>query len=126
MHQWAEGHEEETGHDKEHRTSAGYLSCYRLPRSLSGSHGLHSGHRKDPETGSNKGRRNGIHAQPDGQGIRDWTTGMLGSLTYQISRETNGSQTEQILRTAAEQGYHVLTPMAARLVPSTPLEDQAL
>ena len=53
-------------------------------------------------------------------------TGMLGLLTYQISRETNGSQTEQILRTAAGQGYQVLISMAVRRAPSTPLEDQAL
>ena len=53
-------------------------------------------------------------------------TGTLGLLTHQISRETAGTQTEQILRAADRQGYQVLMGLAARRTPRTPREDQAL
>ena len=53
-------------------------------------------------------------------------TGMLGVLTYQISRETLGTQAEQILVTAHRQGYQVLMALAAKRLPRTPLDEQAL
>ena len=51
-------------------------------------------------------------------------TGTLGLLTHQISRETAGTQTEQILRAADQQGYQVLMGLADHR-PRTPRQDQA-
>ena len=48
--------------------------------------------------------------------------GTLGLLTYQISRETFGRQTDQILRAAYEEQYQVVISMAAH----RPLDDQTM
>ncbi|MCE2448313.1 MAG: LacI family DNA-binding transcriptional regulator [Candidatus Latescibacteria bacterium] len=51
-------------------------------------------------------------------------TGTLGLLTYQISRETFGRQTDHILRAADKQEYQVVMSMAAHRTPLAPLDDQ--
>ena len=48
--------------------------------------------------------------------------GTLGLLTYQISRETSGRQTDQILRAAYEEQYQLVISMAAH----RPLDDQTM
>lgn len=53
-------------------------------------------------------------------------TGTLGLLTYQISRETFGRQTDQILRAAYEEQYQVVISMAAHRTPLAPMDDQAM
>ena len=53
-------------------------------------------------------------------------TGTLGLLTYQISRETFGRQTDQILRAAYEAQYQVVISMAAHRTPLAPMDDQAM
>ena len=52
-------------------------------------------------------------------------TGTLGLLTYQISRETFGRQTDQIVRAAEKQKYQVVMSMAAHRMPLAPMDDQA-
>ena len=54
------------------------------------------------------------------------STGTLGLLTYQISRETFGRQTDHILRAAYEQEYQVVMSMAAHRRPLAPLDDQTM
>lgn len=51
-------------------------------------------------------------------------TGTLGLLTYQISRETFGCQTDQILRAAYEQKYQVVISIAPSRTSRDPLDDQ--
>ena len=53
-------------------------------------------------------------------------TDTLGLLTYQISRETFGRQTDQILRAAYEQEYQVVISMAVHRMPLAPLDDQIM
>ena len=53
-------------------------------------------------------------------------TDTLGLLTYQISRETFGRQTDQILRAAYEQEYQVVISMAVHRTPLAPLDDQIM
>jgi len=51
--------------------------------------------------------------------------GTLGLLTYQISRETFGRQTDQIMRAAYEEQYQVVISLAAHRTPLAPMDDQA-
>ena len=51
--------------------------------------------------------------------------GTLGLLTYQISRETFGRQTDQIVRAAENQKYQVVISLAAHRTPLAPMDDQA-
>ncbi len=51
-------------------------------------------------------------------------TDTLGLLTYQISRETFGRQTNQILRAAYKQKYQVVISMAPSRTSRDPLDDQ--
>ena len=48
----------------------------------------------------------------------------MGLLTYQISLEMFGRQTDQILRAADKQKYHILMGMAPNRLQKLPLEDQ--
>ncbi|MDE2809977.1 MAG: substrate-binding domain-containing protein, partial [Gemmatimonadota bacterium] len=52
--------------------------------------------------------------------------GTLGLLTYQISRETFGRQTDQILRAAYKEQYQVVISLAAHRTPLAPMDDQAM
>ena len=52
--------------------------------------------------------------------------GTLGLLAYQISRETFGRQTDQILRAAYEEQYQVVISLAAHRTPLAPMDDQAM
>lgn len=60
------------------------------------------------------------------RGIVMGKTGLLGLLTYQISKETTGIQTDQILKVADDRGYKITTRMAAQRRPHhpRPLDDQ--
>ena len=60
------------------------------------------------------------------QGFVTGRTGTLGLLTYQISLEMFGRQTDQILRAADKQKYHILMGMAPNRFQELPLEDQTL
>ncbi len=51
-------------------------------------------------------------------------TDTLGLLTYQISRETFGRQTDQILRAAYKQKYQLVISMAPSRTSRDPLDDQ--
>ena len=58
------------------------------------------------------------------QGFVTGRTGTLGLLTHQVSRAMFSSQTDQILRAADEQKYHIVVGMAANRTPAIPLDDQ--
>ena len=60
------------------------------------------------------------------QGFVTGRTGTLGLLAYQISLEMFGRQTDQILRAADKQKYHILMGMAPNRFQELPLEDQTL
>ena len=60
------------------------------------------------------------------QRIATERTGTLGLLTYQISREMFGRQTDQILRAAYEEQYQVVISMAAHRTPLALMDDQAM
>ncbi len=51
-------------------------------------------------------------------------TDTLGLLTYQISRETFGRQTDQILRAAYKQKYQIVISIAPNRTSRDPLDDQ--
>ena len=53
-------------------------------------------------------------------------TDTLGLLTYQISHETFGRQTDQILRAAYKQKYQVVISIAPNQTPRGPLDDQTM
>lgn len=52
-------------------------------------------------------------------------SGTLGLLTFNIFRETFGSQADQILRAARQQSYQILLSLAAERFSESALEDQA-
>lgn len=58
------------------------------------------------------------------QGFVTGKTGTLGLLTYQISLETYGNQTEQILRAAERQDYQLLMGMAVHRTSRSSRDDQ--
>ena len=58
------------------------------------------------------------------QGFVTGKTGTLGLLTYQISLETYGNQTEQILRAAERQHYQLLMGMAVNRTSRSSQDDQ--
>ncbi len=58
------------------------------------------------------------------QGFVTGKTGTLGLLTYQISLETYGNQTEQILRAAENQHYQLLMGMAVSRTSRSSQDDQ--
>ncbi len=60
------------------------------------------------------------------QGIAPEGMGTLGLLTYQISRQMFGRQTDQILRAAHQEKYQVVISMAAHRMPVVPIDDQAM
>ncbi len=60
------------------------------------------------------------------QGFVTGKTGTLGLLTYQISLEMFGRQTNQILQEADKQKYRILMGMAPNRFQELPLEDQTL
>ena len=52
-------------------------------------------------------------------------SGTMGLLTFNIFRETFGSQADQILRAARQQDYQILLSLAAERFSESALEDQA-
>ena len=60
------------------------------------------------------------------QGFVTGRTGTLGLLTYQISLEMFGRQTNQILQAADKQKYRILMGMAPNRFQELPLEDQTV
>ena len=58
------------------------------------------------------------------RGFATGKTGTLGLLTYQITREVFGNQTDQILRAADRQQYQILVSIAVHRISRTPLDDQ--
>jgi LacI family transcriptional regulator len=60
------------------------------------------------------------------QGFVTGKTGTLGLLTHQVSRAIFSSQTNQILKVADKQKYHILVGMAANRTPLIPLDDQTI
>ena len=60
------------------------------------------------------------------QGFVTGRTGTLGLLTHRVPRATFGRQTDQILRAADKQKYHILVGMAANRVSVIPLDDQTM
>lgn len=60
------------------------------------------------------------------QGFVTGKTGTLGLLTYQISLETYGTQTEQILRVAEREQYRLLMGMAVNRTSRSSQDDQGV
>lgn len=60
------------------------------------------------------------------QGFVTGKTGTLGLLTYQISLETYGNQTEQILRAAEREHYQLLMGMAVNRTSRSSQDDQGM
>lgn len=60
------------------------------------------------------------------QGFVTGKTGTLGLLTYQISLETYGTQTEQILRVAEKEQYRLLMGMAVNRTSRSSQDDQGI
>ena len=60
------------------------------------------------------------------QGFVTGKTGTLGLLTYQISLETYGTQTEQILRVAEKEQYRLLMGMAVNRTSRSTQDDQGM